>query len=62
VEGIFLLNALMHIAKTEKIFIKMQKIANSIVGGSEIICKQIKNISKNVHILGFKYPSSEGYF
>ena len=52
----------MHIAKTEKIFIKMQKIANSIVGGSEIICKQIKNISKNVHILGFKYPSSEGYF
>jgi hypothetical protein len=54
VEGIFLLNALMHITKTEKIFIKMQKIANSIVGGSEMICKQIKNVSKKRAYFGLQ--------
>ena len=44
----------MHIAKTEKIFIKMQKIANSIVGGSEMICKQIKNISEKRAYFGLQ--------
>ena len=39
-----------------------KKVANSIVGGSEMICKQIKSFSKNVHILLLKYPSSEGLF